>query len=366
MRIGRHALAALLVSGSLLLAGSVGAAQPAPPASCLQPSGQQLIVAHAGSLTAAFGPVEQAFTCQTGVQIQDVTGGSVDLVRQVTAGGKPADIVATADYVDLDQLLKPTGAASYTIQFAAGRMVLAYSQSAVGPAGKNLPPIVDPTAPFNPPGAVPNAVDSWYQILLTPGVTLGGSHPFLDPSGYRAHLIFQLAQAHYKVPNLANDLLEHYFAIPATAPASANVLGKQYDFQLIYEHSAQAAAQANPDYRYAYLPEDVDLSNPAKNNDVYRKALISVPGLGLPGGPQSVDLPATRVAWGLTILSNAPNRESAIRFLQLLFEPGEVGQSSLQQFGPAPVSPPVVSPDDFGHLPAELQPLVKPGDPLAT
>ena len=91
-----------------------------------------------------------------------------------------------------------------------------------------------------------------------------------------------------------------------------------------------------------------------------------MPGLGLPGGPQSVDLPATRVAWGLTILSNAPNRESAIRFLQLLFEPGEVGQSSLQQFGPAPVSPPVVSPDDFGHLPAELQPLVKPGDPLAT
>ena len=51
----------------------------------------------AGSLTAAFTPVEQAFTCQTGVQVTDMTGGSVDLVRQVTAGGKPADIVAQLD-----------------------------------------------------------------------------------------------------------------------------------------------------------------------------------------------------------------------------------------------------------------------------
>lgn len=72
---------------------------------------------------------------------------------------------------------------------------------------------------------------------------------FLDPSGYRAHLIFQLAQAHYGTPNLYSNLLEHYFAMPATAPATANVVGKQFDFQLIYEHSAQAASRADPDYR---------------------------------------------------------------------------------------------------------------------
>jgi len=118
---------------------------------CVQPAGQQLIVYHAGSLSAAFTPVEQAFTCQTGVQVQDVTGGSVDLLRQVTAGGKQADILASADYVDLDNFLKPVGAATYDVVFARGRMVLAYTASGVGPSGKNLPPIVDPPDPRSVP-----------------------------------------------------------------------------------------------------------------------------------------------------------------------------------------------------------------------
>jgi len=99
---------------------------------------------------------------------------------------------------------------------------------------------------------------------LTPGVVVGGSHPYLDPSGYRSHLMFQLTQAHYAVPNLYNNLLEHYLVLPLAAPANAYVLGKQYDFQLIYEHSAQGLALSNPDYRYAYLPDDIDLSSAAK------------------------------------------------------------------------------------------------------
>jgi len=186
---------------------------------CVATSAQQLIVYHAGSLSAAFTPVEQTFTCQTGIQVQDLTGGSVDLLRQVTAGGKPADIVASADYVDIDNFLKPAGTANFDLLFARGRMVLAYSASDVGPAGKNLPPIVDPAgSAFNPPSEVPTVLDSWYQTVLTPGVVVGGSHPFLDPSGYRSHLMFQLTQAHYDVPNLYNNLLQHYLPLPAAAP----------------------------------------------------------------------------------------------------------------------------------------------------
>src|SRR5713226_5598877 len=144
-----------------LVVASFGPPSVGAQATCVQPTGQQLIVFHAGSLNAAFTAVEQSFTCQTGVQVQDMTGGSVDLLRQVTAGGKPADIVASADYVDIDNLLKPAGAASYDIVFAHGRMVLAYSASDVGPSGKNLPPLVDPAGPaFNPPASVPTVLDS--------------------------------------------------------------------------------------------------------------------------------------------------------------------------------------------------------------
>jgi molybdate/tungstate transport system substrate-binding protein len=354
------------ITSRVLLAAALVASVLAPvagaQANCAQPTGQQLIIYHAGSLNAAFAAVEQAFTCQTGVQVQDGTGGSVDLLRQITAGAKPADIVARADYVDIENFLKPAGVASYDILFARGRMVLGYSASSIGPGGKNLQ-IVDPAGPtFSPPDSIPTVVDSWYQMLLTPGVVVGGSHPYLDPSGYRSHLMFQLMQAHYEVPNLYDNLLQHYLALPAAAPPTAFSIGKQYDFQLIYEHSAAGIALSNPDYRYAYLPDDIDLSNPAKN-DFYKQAVVKMPGLGVPGSDASVDVQASRVVWGLTIVKSAPDRENAIKFLQLFLAPGDVGQTTLQKVGPSPISPAIVSAGDVDQLPAELRNLVTTGDP---
>ncbi|MBV9170182.1 MAG: extracellular solute-binding protein [Chloroflexi bacterium] len=361
LRVAIFAMVAVLASLAMVATGAIVAPVGAAQANCVPSTSQQLIVYHAGSLSAAFTPVEQAFTCQTGVQVSDVTGGSVDLVRQVTAGGKSADIVASADYVDIDNFLKPAGAANYNIIFAKGRMVLAYTASGV--AAKNLPPFIDANADaFNPPNAIPTVNDNWYQVLLGQGIVIGGSHPFLDPSGYRSHLMFQLTQMHYDMPNLYNNLLGHYVATPATAPANAFAIGKQYDFQFIYEHSAAATAQSNPDYRYAYLPDDVDMSNSAKNA-LYKQAVVTMPGLAL--GDPPVDVQGSRVAWGLTIMNSAPNRENAIAFLQLLLTPGGVGQSTLDKVGPSPVTPAVVSADDHSNLPAELQPLTTSGDPLS-
>src|SRR5215510_2177562 len=68
-----------------------------------------------------------------------------------------------------------------------------------------------------------------------------------------------------------------------------------------------------------------------------------MPGLGIPGSDASVDVQGSRVAWGLTIMKSAPNRENAIKFLQLLLAPGQVGQTTLEKVGPSLVSPAVVS-----------------------
>jgi molybdate/tungstate transport system substrate-binding protein len=316
----RALLAAALLAASLLVPAI--SAQPA----CVAATSQQLIVYHAGSLSAAFTPVEQAFTCQTGVQVQDMTGGSVDLLRQITAGGKPADIVASADYVDIDNFLKPGELRPPVRPRPHGAGLQRQRRRRQEPGHRRPGRDVQPTRLNSHRGRhlVSGRAPAWRDgRRLAP-------FPLLDPSGYRSHLMFQLTQNHYNVPNLYNNLLEHYLALPAAAPSNAFTLGKQYDFSLTYEHSAMGAAGSNPDYRYAYLPDDIDLSNPAKN-DLYKQAVVKMPGLGVPDSDASIDVQGSRVAWGLTVMKSAPNRENAIKFLQLLLAPGDVGQTTLQR-----------------------------------
>jgi molybdate/tungstate transport system substrate-binding protein len=310
------------------------------------PGAPQLIIYHAGSLTAAFSQVEKLYTQMTGVCVVDASAGSVDAARQVTAGGKPCDIYASADAEDIDVLLKPAGFAKYNIRFAEGGMVLAYTTNS-----KNAATIAAPGA-FNPPDSIPDAAPDWFSQLTQPGVAIAGSHPFLDPSGYRADLIFQLTEGVYGVPNLYDTLLSHY-----SISKASDALGKTYDYQIIYEHSAFAAfnADTTKTYRYVKLPDAVSLANPDFERR-YEKARITIPGLRPPTVDPTVRIPATRVTWGLTILETAMNRDNAIKFLQLLF--GSQGVAIQSTTGPAPISPPVVSRHDFERLPAELRSLV--------
>ena len=62
-------------------------------------------------------------------------------------------------------------------------------------------------------------------------------------------------------------------------------------------------------------------------------------------------------------MNDAPNREGALKFVQLLLAPDGPGQAALKQVGPQPIAP-IVSQEDFAQLPPELQTLIKPCDPL--
>jgi molybdate/tungstate transport system substrate-binding protein len=312
---------------------------------CVPPSSGQLIIYRAGSLTRAFTPLVKTFTCQTGIQVKDVAMGSVDAGRQITAGGQACDLYAPADYLDIDLFMKPAGYADFNIVFARGKMVLAYSVK--GLAAKNLPPIAE--------AGGTRAAAKWFEILTMPGVAIGSGNPFLDPGAYRAPMIFQLAQAYYKVPNLYNNLLEH--VVIAGADPLAPTLGKRFDFQFTYEHNARATASANPDYRYVDLPDEINLSDPAKDAYYREHAVVVLPGLGTPRSARSIAVPGTHVAWGITVLKDAPNKANAVKFLQLLLSPA--GTALLNENGPAPLSPALVSPADLRKLPDGLRTLVK-------
>jgi len=343
------------MSRALLLTLSLASVAFAQMPNCVPPSTQQLIIYRAGSLTRAFKPLEAAFTCQTGIQVKDEAMGSVDAGRQITAGGQTCDLYAPADNLDIDLFMKPAGYANFDIVFARGRMVLAYSAS--GLAAKKLPAVAEAgSPPFNTLNSIPKAASNWYEILTMPGVEIGGGNPFLDPGAYRVPMIFQLAEAYYKVPNLYNNMLEHL-----VTPVPGATLGKQFDFQFGYEHNARATALANPDYRYVSLPDEISMSDPAKDDYYAQNAVVVLPGLGIPKSvshesARTIAVPAAHVAWGITLLTGAPNRENAIKFLQILLSPA--GTALLNENGPAPVSPALVSPVDFSHLPESLRPLV--------
>jgi molybdate/tungstate transport system substrate-binding protein len=318
-------------------------------------SAGQLTVCHAGSVQLAFAEVEKAFAAQhPAIALKDISGGSVALAARLAAGRQACDVYAAADYQDIDLLLKPQGIADYTIVFAKGRMVLAYLET--DPTAKGIAAAGD----FNPPTSIPNAASDWYKVLLAPGVRVSSSHPFLDPGGYRTHMIFQLAQMHYKLPNLSSSLLEHVTinAMAAADGANRPTLGKDFNFQFIYEHSAAAAAKSNPSYRYVALPDTIDLSTTSHNGH-YAQASVTIPGVGPSVEIPSVTIPATRVAWGLTIPKRSANPENALAFVIMLL--GSSGVAALNANGPVPIAPALVTSQDYARVPKAMQSLVKAG-----
>jgi hypothetical protein len=99
---------------------------------------------------------------------------------------------------------------------------------------------------------------------------------------------------------------------------------------------------------------------PADRCTFYREhALVVLPGLGTPQSARTVAVPGIHVAWGITVMKDAPNRDIAIRLLQLLLSPA--GTAMLKENGPTPISPAVVNQADYQKLPEVLKPLVKAG-----
>ena len=299
-------------------------------------------------------PLVAKFTCETGIQVKDNPMGSVDAARQITAGGKPCDLYAPADYLDIDLFLKPAGYAGFNIVFAQGKMVLLYSATSL--AEKKLPPIVAPGSQrFDPPASVPNAAENWYEILTMPGVVIGGRSP-VSRSG-RVPARFDLPACGGVLPEagLYNSLLQHV-TIPGPVRAGA-ILGKQFDFQFIYEHNARAMAAENPDLRYVGLPDEINLSNPAMDIWYRQHASIVLPGLGSPGAARTCGNSGRARRVGDHDSEECPESAAAVKFLEMLL--GRDGAAMLEANGPSPLSPAVVGSGDYRHLPEPLRPLVR-------
>ena len=328
----------------VLLCGRQTHSQDAPIEAA--PLTGNLVIYHAGSLTPAFRRVEAAFETENPeVRIVDKAYGAVDLARRVTTGGEPADLFATADAEDIDVMMKPKYAA-YDIRFGQGAMVLVYHADDVNPAAE-VGGIAVHGESFDPsaqPAKIPRADALWAEILARPGVLIGGSDPRGDPSGYRALMIMQLAERFYGKPALA-DAMKRNYVFPA--PASA-------DFRFVYESNALEMARKDVGVRIARLPDEVNLSDPAKNA-LYAKAVVTIPGLA--SGDPAVTLHGESVTFGVTVLRGAANQANAEAFVRYLLTPDK-GVLLQRVAGPEPITPGLVDAEDFAALPAALRPVV--------
>lgn len=289
----------------------------------------KLRIFHAGSLTVPFAAMEKEFEARyPGVDIQREHGGSTRMARLISEVGKPADLMASADFQVIDKSLLPDLGVG-NIRFATNELVLTYSEQSKFADEINQ--------------------DNWFEVLSRPGVSFGHSDPNIDPGGYRSMMAMQLAEKYYQRPGLYQHLL-------ANRPLG-NMRGKSVSLTALVQNGdldyawAYRSIALQHGLKFVSLDEHVNLAN-LDYDAFYRQARVTVTG-ELPG--TFFDREGRFVAYGITLLKDAPNRKAAVAFLDYLLDP-EGGQKILASFGQPPFNPPFVPKEQMrDQLPMEVQ-----------
>ncbi|WP_338667435.1 tungstate ABC transporter substrate-binding protein WtpA [Pseudodesulfovibrio methanolicus] len=302
----------------------------APGAAQAEPSGK-LIIFHAGSLSVPFAAIEKNFEAKyPKVDVLREAGGSTKMARLISEVGKPADIMASADYVVIDKTLIPKFA-SWNVRFASNQMVLCYTDKSKFADEINS--------------------DNWADILLRKGVVWGHSDPNLDPCGYRSLMVLQLAEKFYNRPGLYEKLLANR-PEKNIRPKSVELISLLQAGHMDYAWEYLSVAVQH-DLKYVTLDNHLNLSDMAMN-DFYASAKVQVTGKK-PG--TFIERTGKSITYGITKIDKAPNPEAADAFLAYLFDP-EGGLKILKEMGQPPFVPVRTTAAGMAKMPASLKPLV--------
>jgi molybdate/tungstate transport system substrate-binding protein len=264
-----------------------------------------------------------------GAEVIREGAGSRTCARKITDLGRPCDVMASADYTVIENLLIPDYA-SWNISFATNEMAIMYR-----PGSKFSKEING---------------DNWYKILLREGVEYGHSDPNCDPCGYRTMLVWQLAEKHYQVPGLYQKLINGCppkNVGPKETDLIAMLEAGQIDYLFIYRSVCEQHKMP-----LVLLPVEINLKS-ARYGAFYREAKIKVSGKK-PG--EFIVKTGKPMVYGITIPKSAPNRDAAIRFVA--FAVGPEGQEIMRRNGQPPISPPEAT-GKVNQLPPQLRKLVE-------
>ena len=138
---------------------------------------KEIIIFCAGSLHKPISRVAEKYKAAhaSATVLIEPTGSRV-AIRKWTDLGRPVDVIAVADSRLIVSEAMPEHA-DWCLDFTGNRMVVAYTERSLHAAEINE--------------------NNWFEVLSRPKVQVGRSDENLDPCGYRALMVMQLADLHY-------------------------------------------------------------------------------------------------------------------------------------------------------------------------
>jgi molybdate/tungstate transport system substrate-binding protein len=285
-----------------------------------------LTVFHAGSLSVPFKQIAADFHRRhPRIEIRLEAAGSRDSARKISDLGRAGDVMASADYQVIDQLLIPQHA-DWNLKFATNEMAIVYH--AKSRHAKDID------------------ARNWYEILMKPDVVFGRANPNADPCGYRSLMTMQLAERHYGKPGLAQVMAQkdRNYIRPKEVDLLALLESNSLDYIFLYRSVAEQHGLS-----YVRLPDAINLRNPAMAAE-YRTAKVPLSGKK-PG--EIIQQFGAPMVYGVTIPKRAPNPRAALAFVRYLVEKSE-GMKVIENAGQPSAIPSVC--DQWEKLPKELRP----------
>ena len=283
-----------------------------------------LIIFHAGSLSVPLKEVIDEFNKEyPDIRVMTEAAGSRDCARKITDLNKECDVMASADYTVIDQLLIPDYA-SWNIQFASNEMVIVYHDE------KQSNSEIDST--------------NWFNILLDDEMRYGRSEPDADPCGYRTVLVAKLAEKYYNIPGFAEKLIakDKRYIRPKETDLLALFETNTVDFIFIYRSVAEQHG-----LKYLTLPDAVNLKSP-EFAEQYASVTVNLSGKD-PGS--IITKIGEPMVYGITIPLNAPNKSAALKFVDLLLS--DKGMAIMEKNGQPSIVPSFS--DTFQNIPESLK-----------
>ena len=291
---------------------------------CNQGKQQNIIIFHAGSLSVPVKKISEAFEkANPGVRVLSEAAGSLQCARKITELHKPCDIMLSADYSIIDNLLIPSYA-SWNIRFATNEIVIAYRpESAYSSIFRE---------------------DNWPDILLKDDVIIGRADPDADPCGYRTVFAARLAEVYYGRPGLADSLLNKNVDYIRPKEVDLVALTETGVIDYMFQYKSVAIQHG---FKYLELPDGINLSSP-QMKDQYSSVSYMIPGK-TPG--ERSEIRGDYISYSGTITDGSQQKALAVKFFSFLLS--EEGMKIFIESGQEPLIPVVTG--NTAAVPAALQ-----------